>query len=84
MSQSRSGYEDVEELVDPDGIVAVISRRKATGDLFVAIFKQFDRQGVPMKTNFFSASHAPAVHRIVDLAVARMAALRLEWGMRKR
>ncbi len=72
---SRNGYEDVEEITDPDGVVGVISRRRSNGALSIAIFKTFDRDGVKEKTNFLSAKHFAGVRRVLDIAEARIAKL---------
>jgi hypothetical protein len=72
----RNGYEDIEEINDPDGVVGVISRRRSNGALSIALFKTFDRDGVKEKTNFLSARHFAGVRRVLDIAEARI--LKLE------
>lgn len=69
----RNGYEDVEEIADPDGVVAVISRRRSNGILSIAIFKVFERDGNTERTNFFNARHLPAVRRVLEIAEQRLA-----------
>lgn len=69
----RNGYEDLEEIVDPDGVVALISRRRSNGKLSIAIFKIFERDGVKEKTNFLSARQFAGVRRILDIAEHRIA-----------
>ena len=71
----RNGYEDVEEIHDPDGVVAVISRRRSNGALSLGLFKTFERDGIKEKTNFLNSRHLPAVRRVLDIAEARMAKL---------
>ena len=71
----RNGYEDVEEIVDPDGVVALISRRRSNGALSIAIFKIFERDGVKEKTNFLGVKHFDAVRRVLLLAEKRIAKL---------
>jgi hypothetical protein len=71
----RNGYEDVEEIHDPDGVVGVISRRRSNGALSIAIFKVFDRDGVKEKTNFLSARHFAGVRRVLAIAEDRIAKL---------
>lgn len=68
----RNGYEDIDEVKDPTGIVAVVSRRRSNGALTVGIFKEFDRDGVRERTNFFGLMYFPAVRRVLDLVEARM------------
>jgi hypothetical protein len=71
----RNGYEDIEEIVDPDGVVGLISRRRSNGALTIGLFKIFERDGVKEKTNFFSSRHIAAVRRILVIAEARMTKL---------
>lgn len=68
----RNGYEDIEEISDPDGVIAVISRRRSNGALSVGIFKVFERDGTKEKTNFLNSRHFPAVRRVLDIAEARI------------
>jgi hypothetical protein len=72
---SRNGYEDVEEIHDPDGVVGVISRRRSNGALSIAIFKTFERDGTVEKTNFLSARHFAGVRRVLAIAEERIAKL---------
>lgn len=71
----RNGYDDLEEIADPDGIVAVISRRRSNGLLSIAMFKVFDRDGAREKTNFFNVRHFAAVRRVLDIVEQRVLAL---------
>ena len=71
----RNGYEDIENIIDPDGVIAVISRRRSNGALSVAIFKSFERDGAREKTNFFNARHFAAVRRVLEIAEKRLAKL---------
>jgi hypothetical protein len=78
MSSSRNahaGYEDVEEIIDPEGVVGVISRRKYNGTLTLALFKIFDRDGVEERTNFLGSKHLAAARRVLEIAQERMAKL---------
>ena len=71
----RNGYEDIEEISDPDGVVAIICRRRSNGALSVAVFKTYERDGVIEKTNFFGSRHFAAVRRVLDIAVKKVATL---------
>jgi hypothetical protein len=75
---TRNGYEDVEEIVDPDGVMALISRRRSHGTLTVGLFKTFERDGLKEKTNFFGARQIAAVRRVLAIAEVRMAKLEAE------
>lgn len=72
---ARSGYEDVEEISDPDGVVALISRRKSNGAISIALFKVFERDGVREKTNFLNAKQFAGIRRVLDIAEKRIAKL---------
>jgi hypothetical protein len=71
----RNGYEDIEEISDPDGVIAVISRRRSNGTLSVAVFKTFERDGAVEKTNFFGARHFAGVRRVLDIAEKKISKL---------
>jgi hypothetical protein len=71
----RNGYEDIEEICDPDGVIAVISRRRSNGALSVAVFKLFERDGTKEKTNFFGARHFAGVRRVLEIAETKIAKL---------
>lgn len=72
---TRNGYEDVAEIEDPDGVIAVISRRRSNGALSVAFFKRFERDGVKEKTNFLNPAHFPGLRRVLALVEKRIATL---------
>ena len=74
----RNGFDDVDEINDPDGIVAIISRRRSNGALAVGIFKVFERDGAKEKTNFFNSNHIAAVRRVLDIAEQRITKLEAE------
>lgn len=76
----RNGYEDIEDIVDPDGVVAVISRRRSNGVLSVAVYKMFERDGEREKTSFFNLRHFSAVRRVLDVAEKRVAALEAKFN----
>jgi hypothetical protein len=75
-SKSKMSYEDVDTLVDPEGVVIVISKRLQRTPLFtMAIYKTFERNGVTEKSSFVTSRQVPAVKRLLDIAVARIAEL---------
>lgn len=74
-SNRHAGYEDIEEITDPDGVVGVISRRKYNGTLSLALFKVFERDGVAERTNFLGSRQLAAARRVIDIAIERMAKL---------
>jgi hypothetical protein len=80
----RNGYEDIEEIGDPDGVIAVISRRRSNGALSVGIFKVFERDGVKEKTNFLNSRHFAAVRRVLDIAETRIKKLEAAAEVRSR
>ncbi len=72
---NRSGYEDVDVLKDADGCVAIISRRVKNGSYSYAVMREFERDGQIERTSFMGCDAAPAAHRVIDLAVKRIAEL---------
>ena len=77
-SKSKMSYEDVDTLVDPEGIMIVISKRIQRQPLFtMAIFKVFERNGVKERSSFLTSRQVPAVKRLLDIAVARIAELEI-------
>lgn len=71
----RNGFDDIDEVSDPDGVIAVISRRRSNGALSVAIFKTFERDGAVEKTNFFTSRQFAAVRRVLDIVEKKVAKL---------
>ena len=72
---ARNGYEDIEEITDPDGVIGVLSRRRSNGAISIALFKVFDRDGNKEKTNFLSVRHFAGIRRVLDIAEKRIAKL---------
>lgn len=72
---NKSGYEDIDMLVDPDDVVVVISRRKSNGRLALAFMKQFERDGDKDRSAFLAPNQLNAVRRLLPLAEARLAEL---------
>jgi hypothetical protein len=70
--KSRNGYEDVETISDPDGVVGVLSRRLSNGQISLAVYKLFERDGQQEKTSFLAASHFAGVRRILAIAEDRI------------
>lgn len=71
-------YEDVAELKDVDGVVAVITRAR-NGALAVAFFKEFDPgDGEQQRTAFVRERQLLAIERLIPLVRAEMARLREE------
>lgn len=78
----RNGYEDIDEVKDPDGIVAVVSRRRSNGTLAVGLFKEFERDGVQERTNFFGSKHFAAVRRVLEIVEERVRNLEVSTSAR--
>ena len=75
MAETRTGFEDIGTIEDPDGVVAVLSRRKSSGAVTAAFFKVFERDGSREKTNFLPVSLFPALQRVMVLVEAKIASL---------
>lgn len=68
----RSGYREVARIEDPDGIMAIISARVNGPPLVtIGLYKTFERDGEQVKTAFWTLKQAPAVLRVVGIAVER-------------
>ncbi len=66
---TRSGYEDVGEPIrDPEGVIAILSRRRSNGQLSVAVMKEFDRDGQTERTSFMQRRHIDAAIRVLTIA----------------
>lgn len=67
----KSGYEAVDQIEDPDGIVAIISSRVSGPPKFtIGIFKKFNRDDEEVKTSFFDIRQCDAVIRVLEKAKA--------------
>jgi hypothetical protein len=64
---TRYGYTDLFRIEDPDGVVAVISRRNFNGDLAVGVFREYDRDGQTEKTAFLPVRQIDAAIRVLQL-----------------
>jgi hypothetical protein len=68
----RSGYEEIDVVRDPDGVIAIISRRVAGPPICtIGIFKVFLRDGIEEKSSFFGHKQIPAVARVLEIAAVR-------------
>jgi hypothetical protein len=75
----RSGYEELDRIVDPDGVVAIISGRvNGPPSVSIGLFKLFERDGEQAKTGFLNINQVDAAHRVLDLAGARAKVLLAE------
>src|SRR5277367_890487 len=68
----RSGYIEVEHVRDADGVLGIISRRVNGVPIHsIAIYKEFDRDGVTEKSVFWSVRQSEAVNRVLSIIVPR-------------
>lgn len=73
----RSKYTEIEQLDDPGGARALISRR-ADGRLFtVAFVKTFERDDEIHQTSFFGVKSFDSLARLMPIAFARVRELEL-------
>lgn len=79
MADNKSGYAVIDQLEDPDGVIAIISSRvRPSGAtrhppiITIGLFKRFTRDNDPdNKTSFMNINQVAAAHRILDRAEAR-------------
>lgn len=72
----KSEYEDIDAIRDVDGVVAVISSRKgAPGQMAVAFFKEFTRNGEVGRSAFLQRRHLAALRRLIERAEEKMDAM---------
>jgi hypothetical protein len=65
---ARENYEEVDVLRDPDGVVAVITRRTIGEETYhsFAIKKEFERDGKIERTSYLNRRHSAAVRRLLQ------------------
>jgi hypothetical protein len=80
---TENPYEEVETLRDADGVLCVITRRKATGHLSFRLQKEFESQGEIRATAYLGRRHIPGIERIVKRAADRIDILTEEAKLRK-
>jgi hypothetical protein len=73
-----SGFEDVDELRDANGLVAIISQRRSNGQMTIGVFKAFERDGREERTAFVPEPLFAAYLELVKLAQERVAKIRAE------
>jgi hypothetical protein len=75
----RSGYEELDRIKDPEGVVAIISGRlNGPPSVSIGLFKIFERDGEQAKTGFLNINQIDAAHRVLDLACERAKVLLAE------
>jgi hypothetical protein len=74
---SGRGFQDVDRLKNTDGIVAVISQRSFDGQLTVAVFREFERDGKDCRTSFIPESLTQSFREMFERGVRRMAELKV-------
>jgi len=62
----RSDFREVKVLQDPDGVVAVISERVATGHVSFMLGREFDRAGETRRSSFLARRHIDGARRLLD------------------
>ncbi len=71
-------YVDIDKLENAERIVAVISIRRNNGVITFALFKEFDRDGRIERTSFVPETLGPAYLQMVQLTIARIAAVKAD------
>ncbi len=69
-------YTDIDTLRSADGIIAIISQRRATGVLTFGIFKEFDRDGQTERTAFVPENLAISYQEMVEKVIERIAEIK--------
>jgi hypothetical protein len=62
----RTDFREVETLRDPDGVVAVVSERLATGHVSFMVAREFDRNGETCRSSFLARRHIAGARRLLD------------------
>ena len=73
---SPAPYVDVDKLRNAEGLVAIISQRRANGTFTFGIFKEFERDGQTERTGFVPAEMAESYIALVRIAVERIERIR--------
>ena len=67
-----AGYQEVEDIRDPDGITIVITERIDTGHLSFRILKEYENHGEVKTTSYLGRRHIPAIRRLLQLLEDRL------------
>jgi hypothetical protein len=81
-TRSYKKYDDIDEIKDVDGVVAVITQSRQNGTLAVGFFKEYDPgdgEG-PQRTTFLREAQLNALQRLVPQVKDRMALIRAQTG----
>ena len=65
MAASRDDYPEVEVFREPDGIIAVVTRKAGTNYLGFSFQKEFERDGKIVRTAFLNRRHIASVRRLI-------------------
>ncbi|MBT8453024.1 MAG: hypothetical protein KJO40_13730 [Deltaproteobacteria bacterium] len=68
----RNDFREVEIIRDPDGVVAIVSERKATGHVSFMIGREFDRAGDICRSSFLARRHIAGARRLLDALEDRL------------
>lgn len=75
-ASSRPAFVDLDRMTSVEGLVAVISMRRANGLITFGIFREFERDGHPERTTFIPETMIDAYVDFVDLVKKRVLELR--------
>lgn len=80
MSRSKSDYEEIAVVRDPDGLgliapITVFKKRNGYHSFSFTIMKEFERkEGAPVERSaWIGERHIEAAHKLLDLAASRIA-----------
>ena len=65
-------FKVVEEVVDPDGVVAVITERVKDGRISFMISREFEIDGKTQRSAYLNTRHIPAVRRLLNDLTERL------------
>jgi hypothetical protein len=72
------GFNDLDCLKNADGIIAIISQRRSTGVITIAVMKEFERDGIIERTQFISENLFESYQDMLQRAIDRVRAIRAQ------
>lgn len=64
--QPSTQFEELKTIRDPDGVIAVVTKRIRDGRISFTIAREFEEKGVTRRSAYLAARHMPAVRRLLN------------------
>jgi hypothetical protein len=78
VSTTPKNYVDLDRLKNADGLVSIISMRRATRVITFGLFREFERDGAMERTQFVPEQLSESYLKLVQLTIKRIQEIRAQ------